>query len=81
MKKISLMIPTPCHEDWDKMTPEEKGRCCASCQKTVLDLTKMGDRELAEFFKKPVGSLCGVYFVQLIDKATGRSYTKKVTVQ
>jgi hypothetical protein len=59
MKKIQLSIPEPCHEDWSKMTQEEKGRFCNSCKKTVIDFTGMSDRELIAFFKKPSGSLCG----------------------
>ncbi|WP_299097198.1 energy transducer TonB [uncultured Winogradskyella sp.] len=37
----SISIPKPCHEDWSKMTPNEKGRFCKSCTKTVVDFTKM----------------------------------------
>lgn len=41
------------------MTQAEKGKFCGSCQKTVVDFTNMSDRQLAEFFKKPSGSVCG----------------------
>ncbi len=59
-KKISLSIPKPCHENWDAMTPVEKGRFCGSCEKQVIDFSKMTDRQVAEFFKKPsTGSVCG----------------------
>lgn len=59
MKKLELSIPKPCHENWNAMTPQDKGRFCASCQKTVIDFSTMSDRQLAEFFKKPAGSVCG----------------------
>lgn len=59
MKKIHLSIPRPCHENWEAMTPTEKGKFCASCQKTVVDFTSMSDRQIAEFFKKPASSVCG----------------------
>jgi len=59
-KKIQLQISKPCHEDWDNMTPVEKGRFCSSCQKQVVDFSNMSDREVAMFFKKPsTGSVCG----------------------
>jgi hypothetical protein len=48
-KKLQLQVPVPCHEDWDKMTDAEKGRFCSSCQKTVIDFSKMSDREIALF--------------------------------
>jgi hypothetical protein len=59
MKKIQLTIPEPCHENWEQMTKEEKGRYCGACKKTVIDFSGMSDRELATFFRKPVGDICG----------------------
>jgi CarboxypepD_reg-like domain len=62
-KKLQLQIPKPCHEDWNKMTPGDKGRFCDSCQKTVHDFTGMSDAQLVAFFKKPsTGSVCGRFY-------------------
>lgn len=59
-KKIVLQIQEPCHEDWHKMLPEEKGRFCMACQKKVIDFTGYTDRQVATFFKKPMGeNVCG----------------------
>ena len=50
MKTIySISIPKPCHEDWSKMTPNEKGRFCQSCSKTVVDFTKMNVNEIQDY--------------------------------
>jgi hypothetical protein len=68
MKKINLSIPEPCQEDWDRMTQVEKGKFCSSCQKTVLDFTSMSDRELVDFFRKPVGSVCGRFHQMQLDR-------------
>ncbi len=38
---LKLSIPKPCHEDWAAMTPNEQGRHCAVCAKTVTDFTQM----------------------------------------
>ena len=57
-----LSIAEPCHENWNGMLPEEKGRFCASCQKTVVDFTNMSDRQIADYFKKPAGSVCGRFY-------------------
>ena len=68
-KKIQLTIPKPCHENWDTMTPEDKGRFCGSCQKQVVDFSVMSDRQIAEFFKKPsTGSVCGRFMTDQLDR-------------
>ena len=45
----SISIPKPCHEDWSKMTPNEKGRFCKSCTKTVVDFTKMSPDSIQDY--------------------------------
>lgn len=59
-KHIQVTVPQPCRENWNDMTPAEKGRFCKACQKQVVDFTRMSDAQLAAFFKKPsTGSVCG----------------------
>jgi len=59
-RKLQLQIPTPCHENWEKMTQSEKGRFCAACQKQVIDFSHKSDREIAMFFKRTsTGPVCG----------------------
>lgn len=68
-KKIQLTIPTPCHENWDGMTPVDKGKFCGSCQKQVVDFSNMSDRDIAQFFKKPTtGSVCGRFMTDQLDR-------------
>jgi protocatechuate 3,4-dioxygenase beta subunit len=69
-KKIQLSIPKPCHEDWNVMTPVEKGKFCGSCQKQVVDFSNMSDRDIAQFFKKPsTGSVCGRFMTDQLDRS------------
>ena len=58
---LKITIPTPCHEDWNKMTPDETGRHCSSCAKSVVDFTGMSDDEVKHFFlnKKEDERVCG----------------------
>jgi hypothetical protein len=58
-KQLTITVPKPCTESWDKMTLNEKGKHCASCNKTVTDFTNYTDKELADFFKKSSGNICG----------------------
>lgn len=41
-----LWIPKPCHEDWNKMTPDEKGAFCQSCNKSVYDFTDKNEEQV-----------------------------------
>jgi len=61
MKKPSytLSIPQPCDERWDAMTPSEKGRFCASCQKQVVDFSGLSDREVIQLIEQASGKVCG----------------------
>ncbi|WP_339623399.1 hypothetical protein [uncultured Winogradskyella sp.] len=45
----SISIPKPCHEDWSKMSKNEKGRFCKSCCKTVVDFTHMNVNEIQNY--------------------------------
>ncbi len=60
MKKLRVSIENPCHEDWQKMTPETQGRFCQACEKTVVDFSKMSDAEILQYFSKPKAEkVCG----------------------
>ena len=37
MSIFKLNIAEPCREDWQNMTPNNLGRHCQNCQKTVVD--------------------------------------------
>ncbi|MEZ4948686.1 MAG: carboxypeptidase-like regulatory domain-containing protein [Saprospiraceae bacterium] len=70
----SISIPKPCHEDWNAMRPNEKGRFCDSCQKTVHDFSSMSDEELIAFFEKKQGSLCGRIDSKKLDRINRKIY-------
>jgi hypothetical protein len=58
-RTIELSIPTPCSQNWDEMSMNEKGRFCDSCKKLVIDFTHYSDQQLADFFKSSKGNVCG----------------------
>lgn len=45
-------IPEPCHEDWNAMTPKERGRFCDACAKVVVDFTTMSDEEIINYLQQ-----------------------------
>ncbi|WP_103864672.1 carboxypeptidase-like regulatory domain-containing protein [Aquimarina sp. I32.4] len=57
-KAIVIDIPKPCHEDWGKMTSEEKGKHCKVCAKTVYDFTAKTDEQIIKKFEGN-NNICG----------------------
>ncbi len=59
-KFYKISIPKPCHEDWNTMTPSEKGRFCDSCAKTVIDFTTMSSLHIQDFLAENQNQkICG----------------------
>lgn len=63
MKKINISIPKSCTEDWNNMTQTEQGKHCASCNKVVIDFTKMTDSEMVKYLiANKEKKLCGNFY-------------------
>jgi hypothetical protein len=52
VRSQDIEIPEPCHADWATMRPEEKGRFCFECRKTVHDLSAMTKPEARDFLHR-----------------------------
>ncbi len=54
MKKnsIHITIPEPCHEKWDEMSPTDRGAFCRSCQKEVIDFSRMSDGAIVDYLSR-----------------------------
>lgn len=63
----NFFIPDPCHENWDKMTPQEQGKHCAVCDKVVVDFTKKNPVEIDEIMKGQTGKVCGHFTVNQLN--------------
>ncbi len=57
-KTIKITIPEPCHENWNAMTPTEKGRHCRVCTKEVIDFTTKSDQEVTALVSSSK-NICG----------------------
>jgi hypothetical protein len=56
--KYKITLPEPCQEDWTKMSPNEKGKYCSNCSKTVVDFTLMSPNEIQKYFQEN-SNICG----------------------
>ncbi|MFC4230835.1 carboxypeptidase-like regulatory domain-containing protein [Parasediminibacterium paludis] len=65
---LQIHIPTPCHENWNAMTPEAKGRFCGSCAKVVVDFSVMTDNEVLNYLKKNSSNTCGHFTSDQLDR-------------
>lgn len=51
------------------MTPSAKGRFCSSCEKTVIDFTKMNSFEISNYLKENVhNGVCGRIYKSQLDR-------------
>jgi hypothetical protein len=57
----SLPKPKFCDQNWLEMSPTEKGRLCAACQKNIVDFSKMRWAEIVHLQEENGNSLCGMY--------------------
>ncbi|WP_420573189.1 carboxypeptidase-like regulatory domain-containing protein [Kordia sp.] len=65
--EIIVQIPEPCHEDWNKMTPTEKGKFCKLCTKEVVDFSAKSDEEIINHLTKHK-NLCGRFHTSQLDR-------------
>jgi len=66
MKPV-VSIATPCHESWEKMTPEEQGRHCGQCCKTVVDFTSMSSDQITDYLSvRTEQKVCGRFRMEQV---------------
>lgn len=80
---MKLHIPKPCSANWNKMTPEEKGRFCNQCQKTVIDFTNMSPVQIEDYINRnKEHSVCGRFKKnQLLNSLTSLNQQVSQTVK
>lgn len=82
---MKISIPKPCQENWNTMTPNEKGRFCLSCNKTVVDFSRMKKDEIVSYLENQNKVICGrVRIEDLVNIRTlhhQERYSKKCNLQ
>lgn len=76
-RKPRIVIPEPCHEQWDSMSSTDKGKFCLSCQKTVIDFTHYSDNQLLLFFSHQKTPVCGRFATEQLERSLLDSSSKK----
>lgn len=73
-----ISIPKPCNENWNSMSPNKNGRFCSSCNKTVIDFTKMNNPEIQKYFTENSSEekICGHFKLNQIETEGSIKYDK-----
>ncbi len=67
---LPFTIAKPCHEDWNAMQPNEEGRHCLSCTKTVVDFTNWEVDDIKRYLGNQTGEhVCGRFRTQDLQPA------------
>lgn len=59
LRESALYLEGPCHESFLDMPVRGAGRHCGSCERTVVDMTRMSREEAETLYAKSGGDLCG----------------------
>ncbi|KAA2223736.1 TonB-dependent receptor plug domain-containing protein [Chryseobacterium sediminis] len=78
---MKITIPKPCHENWNTMSPDEKGRFCAVCSKTVRDFRKVSDDDIIDVFSKASEEICGNFNPSQLNRELHYSYINTLFVK
>lgn len=67
--QLIIRIPEPCHEDWNNMLPDAKGKFCISCHKSVIDFSGKTDTEIRDMLQDHKDQkVCGHFKKTQIDR-------------
>ena len=59
MNKKRLRVAERCEVPYESMTPREGGRRCADCDRVVVNLSALTERQALSLFRASGGDLCG----------------------
>lgn len=78
---MKITIPKLCYENWETMTPQEKGRFCSVCSKTVSDFTIVPDNEIINVFSNSTEEICGKFNESQLNRNLQYSYINSVFIK
>ena len=74
---MKISIPKPCHENWEDMTPVDKGKFCQSCSKVVRDFTNLSDNEIIKDLTRDFNT-CGNFREDQLDRNLNYSFVNSL---
>ncbi|MFT5921243.1 MAG: hypothetical protein ACI8TS_000571 [Flavobacteriales bacterium] len=68
MNGVKITIENPCGEDISQMKPTQRGRFCGSCERDLVDFTKLNDRDIQKVIHQTNGDVCGWFRPDQLDR-------------
>lgn len=72
-----ISIPQPCHEQWDNMDKQQRGRYCHSCAKTVVDFSGMTDQQVIDYLSS-THHVCGRFDAMQFNTLNHKLYAESL---
>jgi hypothetical protein len=66
--RFILQIEKPCHTNLSAMERNDVGLFCTSCEKHVIDFSKLSDEEVISIVEKTDGKICGRFTKSQLDR-------------
>jgi len=77
-----IKIASPCDADWQKMHPQAEGKFCSSCEKVVVDFSKMSDLQIKQYFNTYQDQkTCGRFLTSQVDRelqSNNKKYSNRI---
>lgn len=73
--KYNLKRLKKCDQYWDEMKPNQSGRHCSKCNRTIIDFSEMSFAEIALFMSASDKPVCGFYLPEQL-KEINNPYPK-----
>jgi Secretion system C-terminal sorting domain len=71
-----ISIPTPCNEDFDKMTPTARGAYCAVCSTNTFDFRALSNNDIYQIIDDNKDKhICGRFNKSQLESLNGTGYT------
>ncbi|SMO62230.1 hypothetical protein SAMN06265171_103359 [Chryseobacterium rhizoplanae] len=75
----NVYIPKPCSENWELMSPQDKGRFCDLCNKCVVDFTEKNPQEVEQILEENKDTrICGRFYNHQLGDHINQSQKLKV---
>jgi hypothetical protein len=75
--KYIIKIPNPCNENWNTMTPTERGMFCSNCKKEVINYQYYSNNQLLKSLNTDE-KICGRFSRKQIDKELKLTKTNRL---